>query len=215
MKNSKLLAILLVVLLLLLGSCTAFKYLNSSNKGNDTPNQSTETKETTADTTEETVEDTNTETTTDTVAETVVEVQESGNADSQTHQIKLNKSSQTEFNSDLTKRMQEEIASYAVTLVAAQETTLDKLPKEHLQAIARYENNDSFGYVVRYGENKAGLAQYYKDSTTGVLVLFDAKMTLELDEEPIKNDSPAEYKEVAEKLFQSQVSGEATIEYGY
>lgn len=68
-------------------------------------------------------------------------------------------------------------------------------------------SDNSIGWVVRYGGNKVGIANYYKQANTNVFVLFNGDNILE--EALITNDSPEEYKVSAERLIASEVSGQS------
>ncbi|WP_103981283.1 hypothetical protein [Helcococcus massiliensis] len=182
-------------------------------------------KETQQETVNETVKESVKETMTETQKETennavksedniVVEDKESGSDNPKSKEINVKQSEAKELNSDLTAEMQNFLKDYSVTLIESDDLNYNQFPKENLQAIAKYETKDSIGYVVRYGENKIGNAVYYKESTTGVFVVFNGENILG-DNNLIKNDSPEEYKEAAKKIIASQVSGEADIKYAY
>lgn len=182
-------------------------------------------KETQQETVNETVKESVKETMTETQKETennavksedniVVEDKESGSDNPKSKEIKVKESEAQELNSDLTTEMQNFLKDYSVTLIESDDLNYNQFPKVHLQAIAKYETKDSIGYIVRYGENKIGNAVYYKESTTGVFVVFNGENILG-DNNLIKNDSPEEYKEAAKKIIASQVSGESDIKYAY
>ena len=177
--------------------------------------------ETIKETIKESVKETMTETQIETVNNTVksddnivVEDKESGSNNPKSKEIKVKESEAQELNSNLTTEMQNFLKDYSVTLIESDDLNYNQFPKEHLQAIAKYETKDSIGYIVRYGENKIGNAVYYKESTTGVFVVFNGENILG-DNNLIKNDSPEEYKEAAKKIIASKVSGEADIKYAY
>ena len=162
----------------------------------------------------ETMTETNVESKNETRNNIVVKDDQSGADNPKSKEIKVKESEAQELNSDLTTEMQNFLKDYSVTLIESDDLNYNQFPKEHLQAIAKYETKDSIGYIVRYGENKIGNAVYYKESTTGVFVVFNGENLLG-DNNLIKNDSPEEYKEAAKKIIASEVSGEADIKYAY
>ena len=163
---------------------------------------------------EETMTETKAESKNETRNNIVVKDDQSGADNPKSKEIKVKESEAQELNSDLTTEMQNFLKDYSVTLIESDDLNYNQFPKEHLQAIAKYETKDSIGYIVRYGENKIGNAVYYKESTTGVFVVFNGENLLG-DNNLIKNDSPEEYKEAAKKIIASEVSGEADIKYAY
>lgn len=117
-----------------------------------------------------------------------------------TDSIDTSKSANDAFKNKITEDLQKVLKDFDVTLIAGQDVTSDMFPKENFQAIAKFENNNSFGYIVRYGVNRIGLLQYHKESTTGIMNLTDSKLLLKLNENPIKNDTVEEFKEISIKI---------------
>lgn len=147
----------------------------------------------------------------------IVEVKEEGRVDKENadtvETIDTRKISDDKFNNEMTVKMLEKLKDYSVTLISGENTV--NFPKDNLQAIASYEDEESFGWVIRYGVNKIGLGRYYKASTTFALVLFDAKNIFEQNDDLIKNDSAKEYKDIAKKLIQQEIRTDANVEYAY
>ena len=213
MKKTKIL--LLVLLMSLLVAC-------GNNKGKDTTKEETKKEE---QTTKETQLETKVETKNETKAEekkkssnTVdvkVEDKENEKDADVIESVDTTKNKADKLQNEMTKNMLEKLNDYAVSLVTLGGNTVNKFPKENLQAIAKYEDSESFGWVIRYGVNKIGLGKYYKISKTKVLVLFDGRGILESKEDVIKNDSPEEYKRVAEQILKKELKNDAKIDYAY
>lgn len=227
MKKFKLLFSILMISTLLVGCSLIERITGPVETDIETINETIiETiEETEAETIQETEEETvvETETEIETVAETVAETQaeevisvqnDSGNGPDSSVDLVVNNSNEDLLNNQMTNEMKSYLENYIVTLIEDDRHIMDDFPKENLQAIAKYENSDSIGYVVRYAQNKIGLAQYYKESTTGVFVLFNGESLLERSP-LIANDSAEEYKNIAQEIIATQVVGEAQIEYAY
>lgn len=217
-------------LALFLTGCSIFN--SNSDEPNNTENIEDTKTETTNETFSESINETllenekqdEVETDIETVEETkvenekqekeILEIENQERDDETSETIDITKSDNSMFNNKLTSEMQERISNFSSTLIESDSVIKDLFPKENLQAIAKYENDESFGWVVRYGVNKIGLAQYYKESTTNVLVIQNGELLLEKNS-LIKNDSPEEFKEIAQQIIVTQISGTADIEFAY
>lgn len=172
-----------------------------------------ENKETDSETKNESIDKSNNKTNSTQIVEIVEDQKDSDN--NVVEIVNIAKSSAPELNNNLTNELQEQLKNLSVTLITINGVTYDQFPEENLQAIAKYKDSESYGWIVRYGENKIGLAQIYNSSTTGVLVMFDGRSVLESDVDVITNDSVQEFKSQAEKIIQKEISGDAEISYGY
>ena len=207
MKKTKILLLLLLISLLV--AC-------GNNKSKDTTKEETKKEEqTTKETQLETQLETKVETKNETTVDVKVEDKENEKDADVIESVDTTKNKADKLQNEMTKNMLEKLNDYAVSLVTLGGNTVNKFPKENLQAIAKYEDSESFGWVIRYGVNKIGLGKYYKISKTKVLVLFDGRGILESKDDVIKNDSPEEYKKVAEQILKKEIKNDAKIDYAY
>lgn len=173
--------------------------------------------ETTEETKSESVEESKQETTDETKEEKIVEVLEDEKDDVPTviETVNVSESNEFEFNNKMTEEMRTTIKKHGLTLLSNGKP-VDQFPTEDLQAIASYTDSQSYGWVVRYGKNKIGLAQKYNEAANHVpFVMFDGRGIFETTEDIIQNDSPEEFKQKAQEIIKKQIPGDAKIEYAY
>lgn len=173
--------------------------------------------ETTEETKSESVEESKQETTDETKEEKIVEVLEDEKDDVPTviETVNVSESNEFEFNNKMTEEMRNTIKKHGLTLLSNGKP-VDQFPTEDLQAIASYTDSQSYGWVVRYGKNKIGLAQKYNEAANNVpFVMFDGRGIFETTEDIIQNDSPEEFKQKAQEIIKKQIPGDAKIEYAY
>lgn len=220
MKKIKLLSIIVASMMFMVACQPTNVESPNTSTGSTSTTSSAETntdskQDETSETNETNTNSSNTENKSNETSTTTVEVKNVEKNNQTETTVDTTKSSSTQLNNDFTSKMLEDIKDYSITLVEGDNLTYDNFPKENLQAIAKYDTPSEFGWVVRYGVNKVAIARYYKESTTNVIVMFNSALSLENVKTLLVNDTPEELKDVAEKLIQKEISGEATIEYAY
>ncbi|WP_200277009.1 hypothetical protein, partial [Rhodovulum adriaticum] len=121
-----------------------------------------------------------------------------------------------EFNTEMTKELQKAVSEKSASLVYGYNITYDLFPADKLQAVAKFKDDVSSGYVVRYGVNKIGLAVRYDETPEDIgYNIHDGAAILNQTEDVIKNDYPSEYKELVQNLVNGLNQGEAKIEFAY
>jgi len=88
----------------------------------------------------------------------------------------------------------------------------------YLQAVARFENPDAFGWVVKYDDNKIGIISHFKAANHDKLVLWGEKAVMEMapNFSGLKTGSPQEFKEAVEPILSNDMAfPNSQIEYYY
>lgn len=118
-------------------------------------------------------------------------------------QKKDTKITKLSFNSQATKELRDTASNYNLSLVEDNNQEGNNIEAKDLTAIAKFDNSDSFGWIVKYGKNKIGVASVYKEGINNIMTIFGEKTVFfeSSRKTPIKNDSPADYKKAAQELI--------------
>lgn len=132
--------------------------------------------------------------------------------------VDSSKSEEKSFNNKLTDELKETLTDYSVSLIYNYDVTKDKYPKDNLQVIAKYVDENSKGWVIRYAKGKVGLGQIYNESETKVMVLFDKTEILE--NSSVENDKATDYKKAAKEILDyaienGEINKDSVITYAY
>lgn len=147
----------------------------------------------------------------------IIEIKEDNTGENKTvATIDVTPSDKAEFNTAMTKELQSAVAAKSASLVYGYDVTYDLYPADKLQAIAKFKDNISSGYVVRYGVNKIGLAVRYNEAPENIgYTIHDGALQMNQTEEVIKSDLPEEYKALVQNLVSALGQGEAKIDFAY
>lgn len=203
----------ILILSFILVACNKDNTETISESTNTTGETTIETKIETGkgETTKESLKETNKESAKESTKENVVNVDENDNGGKNSVELDTSKPKSDVFNNQINDEMHKTLNDYEVSLVESDNLTKSQYPKDSLQAIAKFENDESFGWIVRYGVNKIAYAIHYKESQINVVVMYNAEKLLDT---AITNDSPEEFKKAAEKIAEKQLKN-TDIVYAY
>ena len=125
---------------------------------------------------------------------------------------------QAAFNPKATQEMRSVLNKYQVQLVEDDNQESSHVNMAALQSIAKFENQDSFGYIVKYADNKIGVAIRYKEAVNNFMNVFGEKAIFygTRRKTPIRNNSPEDFKKAAQEVSNVFFNGVSTsISWSY
>lgn len=104
------------------------------------------------------------------------------------------------FSNSETKKLRDLVNKIGMTLIENDNQEQSTVPVEGLEAIATFDNKDSYGWICKYQDNKIGVAQIYKNSPIEVVRIFGEEAIFQDTSGLIENNNPEMYKKASERI---------------
>lgn len=119
------------------------------------------------------------------------------------------------FNNLETKKLRDLVCKIGASLIEDDNQEDSNVDVNSLEAIAIFENKDSYGWITKYGDNKIGVAMMYHETPIELVRLFGEKAIFQSDASGITNNDPEQYKQASEIIEKTVFEADTTIQRLY
>lgn len=113
------------------------------------------------------------------------------------------------FNDNESQKLRDEVNNMGMTLIEDDNQERSTVPTEGLEAIATFENSESYGWICKYDDNRIGVAQIIKDSPIKVVRIYGEEAIFHDGGNSIVNNDPELYKEASERIADTFFQGQS------